>query len=103
MGSQRILRAETSHVLSPLVSAPARSHSHAKLDWKDAFARRIPQKRLHRQAYRRKACTRYAASSNALARSSQDQEGTPHADQDLFLIAGAGIGGLAMAAALSKV
>lgn len=100
MRSQHLHHAEISCVISPLVSLPARSHSLGRPGWKDALASRIPQKR---QASRRKACARYVASLNAMARSSKNKKGTPFADQDLFLIAGAGIAGLAMAAALSKI
>ena len=43
------------------------------------------------------------ASSSTLAQSLQGNTSTTLADQDIFLIAGAGIAGLAMAAALIKV
>ena len=52
---------------------------------------------------RRKRRTRCQAASTILTETQASKQNSPPADQDLFLIAGAGIAGLAMAAALTKV
>ncbi|DBA74801.1 TPA: hypothetical protein ACH3X2_009322 [Trebouxia sp. C0005] len=88
-------------LLSVLTSVPAPSGCRAKVKY--AFASRTVQKCLHRQPAPRHGHMCCSASSTTLATCSGDKQNKSFADQDIFLIAGAGIAGLAMAAALIKV
>ncbi|DBA84691.1 TPA: hypothetical protein ACH3X1_005947 [Trebouxia sp. C0004] len=93
--------AQGPRVVFLLTSVPVASDFRAKVQ--NASASRTAQKCLHRQPAPRQGHTYCSVSSTTLTTSPGHKQSKPFADQDIFLVAGAGIAGLAMAAALIKI